>query len=68
MKVYVVGAVALQPEAEAEGVTALSVSMYPATPTLSVAVKLVTYTVSDVAVEGMMKPVTVGGRVSVEEG
>ena len=64
VKVYVVGTVALQPEAEAEGVALVSVSRYPVTATLSVAVKVVMLTESDVAVEGILKLVIVGAVVS----
>jgi len=59
------GTMADQSAAEALGVVADSVIIYPLTPTLSVAVKEVTEIVREVALEGMIKAVTVGVCVSV---
>ncbi len=56
--------VALQPAAKALGAVADSVTMYPVTPTLSLAAKVVIETVRELEVAGMENPVTVGGMVS----
>ena len=63
-KVYEAGAEAVQPAAPAAGEVVLSVSMYPVTPMLSVAVKLLIATVRDAAVAGIMKTVIAGAVVS----
>ena len=55
-----VGAVVDHPAAEAAGVVAVSVTIYPVTATLSVAVKRVIGTLREAAVEGIANPVTVG--------
>ena len=54
--------------AEAAGAVADSVTIYPVTPTLSVAVKVVMETVNEEDVAGMVNPVTVGGVVSAAGG
>ncbi len=46
------------------GTVAVSVTRYPVTATLSVAVNVVMSTVNDVDVAGMVKLVTTGGSVS----
>ena len=50
--------------AAADGFVDVSVTMYPVTPTLSVAVNDVIGTVNDVDVDGMSNDVTVGSSVS----
>jgi hypothetical protein len=60
--------VAAHPGFEDAGVVADSVSRYPVTPTLSVAVKVVIATVSEVDVTGIVKDETVGGVVSAVGG
>jgi hypothetical protein len=60
-----VGAVADHPAAEAAGAVAFSVIIYPVTATLSVAVKRAIGTLSEVAVAGIVNPVTVGAVVSM---
>jgi hypothetical protein len=52
----------------AAGAVALSVTRYPVTPTLSVAVNVVIDTISIVLVAGTLKAVTVGGVVSAAGG
>jgi hypothetical protein len=61
---YEVGTVDDQPVAAAEGLVEDSLTKKPVTLTLSVAVRLVIETVSDVAVVGTVKAVTVGTVVS----
>jgi len=63
-KVWLVGAVALQPPAVAAGFADVSVRRYPVTPTASVAVRLVIDTVNELAVAGMLNAVTTGAVVS----
>ena len=65
VQVYDAGALADQPLAVAKGLVDDSLTMYPVTNTLSVAVRLLTATVSEVAVAGTVKVFTVGAVVSV---
>ncbi len=58
------GGDAVHPAAVAAGLVAESVTRYPVTPTLSVAVNEVTATVRLVEVAGIVNAVTVGGVVS----
>ena len=50
--------------AEAAGAVANSVTIYPVTPTVSVAVKVLIETTNEEAVAGMVNPVTMGAAVS----
>ena len=59
-----VGAVAVQPVAEAAGAVDNSVTMYPVTPTLSVAVRLEIETARELEVVEIVNPVTEGAVVS----
>jgi hypothetical protein len=63
-KVKETGAVADHPPPAAGGALGVSVTTYPVTPTLSVAVKVLIGTLSVVAVTGTVKAVTVGGVAS----
>jgi len=65
---YVAGAEAVQPGADSSGEELDSVMIYPATPTLSVAVKLVIDSVNPLELEGTVKAETVGEMVSVGGG
>ena len=60
VKVRLVGALVVQAALPATGAVAVSVSRYPVTPTLSVAVKTGTGTVNVVLVAGIVNPVTTG--------
>ena len=63
-KVKVVGGFVLHPLAVARGAVAVLVSLYPVTPTLSVAVNLLIGTTSEFHVAGILNAVTVGGVLS----
>jgi len=63
-----VGADADHPAAVAAGLVELSFTIYPATPTLSLAVNDEIATVREVAVDGTLKADTVGGAVSAADG
>ncbi len=63
---WLVGGDADHPVALAKGAVAVSVTMYPATPTLSDAVNVEIGTVREVEVGGMAKAVTVGAVVSAK--
>ncbi len=65
-KVNAAGGVAVHPAAPAEGVVVDSVMRYPVTALSgSVAVNVVTLTVRELATDGMVKAVIVGGVISV---
>ncbi len=63
-KVKLVGAAAVHPVAKAVGLVADSVTLWPVTATLSVAVKAEIGTVNELEVAGMLNVLTVGGVVS----
>jgi len=63
-KVYLFGGVALHPLEVARGAVAVLVSLYPVTPTLSVAVNILIGTTSEFHVAGILNAVTLGRVVS----
>ena len=63
--VYVVGALVVHPESLTDGVDDASVTRYPVTATLSVAVNVLIETASVVDVAGIVKAVTAGGVISI---
>jgi hypothetical protein len=64
VKVYPEGGEPDQPETLADGLERTSVSLYPVTFTLSLAVNFLMGTVRDDEVSGMLNSFTVGGLVS----